>query len=233
MTCRYNWKPEHDCNKAARLCLRAFETFFDRSRGIVTAPGESDSAHAAGKRGSSRGVGALSVNKAGGKRRASATGTTLSSGGAEDHSADASPDIAPPQKKRGRPAAEPSEPDHAERSAKLLQGLSDYLVQCGGDAGMVDGWYTKTEYRKEGATAGTYDTYFFSPQHSALRTSRRLSGSLPGGSLTNCRPVMSCDRRTLPFSCRDRAVFFTRSSSCATRWRQDGRAESARKGCGS
>jgi hypothetical protein len=29
---------------------------------------------------------------------------------------------------------------------------------------MISGWYTKTEFRKEGATAGTYDSYFFNTQ---------------------------------------------------------------------
>ena len=47
---------------------------------------------------------------------------------------------------------------------RLLQSLAEYLETCGGSQSMVDGWYTKTEYRKEGATAGTYDSYFFSPQ---------------------------------------------------------------------
>ena len=29
---------------------------------------------------------------------------------------------------------------------------------------MIAGWYTKTELRKEGATAGIYDSYFFNTQ---------------------------------------------------------------------
>ena len=31
---KYNWKPDHDCHKAARSCLRAFEHYFGRSRGL-------------------------------------------------------------------------------------------------------------------------------------------------------------------------------------------------------
>ena len=40
---------------------------------------------------------------------------------------------------------------------------------------MVDGWYTKTEFRKEGATAGTYDTYFFSPQGKRFRSRAEIA----------------------------------------------------------
>ena len=35
--------------------------------------------------------------------------------------------------------------------------------------------YTKTEYRKEGATAGTYDTYFFSPQQKRFRSRAEIA----------------------------------------------------------
>ena len=56
------------------------------------------------------------------------------------------------------------------RSDALLDSLGAYLETCGGTRSMVDGWYTKTEYRKEGATAGTNDSYFFSPQGKRFRS---------------------------------------------------------------
>ena len=52
----------------------------------------------------------------------------------------------------------------AARSEKLLASLAKYLEHCGGSAEMITGWYTKTEFRKNGATAGTYDSYFFNTQ---------------------------------------------------------------------
>jgi hypothetical protein len=54
--------------------------------------------------------------------------------------------------------------DPPERSEKVLASLAEYIESCGGTAEMVTGWFTKTEFRKEGATAGTYDSYFFNTQ---------------------------------------------------------------------
>lgn len=45
----YNWDPNHDCNKAARACLRTFEHYFMRSRGIETGPLEDDRPPPSGK----------------------------------------------------------------------------------------------------------------------------------------------------------------------------------------
>lgn len=76
--------------------------------------------------------------------------------------------------------AEPKKPkvvhaDESERSAHLLRGLSDYLENCGGSASMVNGWYTRTEFRKVGATAGTYDTYFFTPTGKRFRSKAEIA----------------------------------------------------------
>ena len=68
-----------------------------------------------------------------------------------------------PPKKR-RTSFDPADADSSERSVKLLASLAEYLEDCGGSAEMIKGWYTKTEFRKEGATAGTYDSYFFNTQ---------------------------------------------------------------------
>jgi len=62
-----------------------------------------------------------------------------------------------------------------ERSAKLLASLGDYLENCGGTHAMIEGWYTKTEFRKEGATAGTYDSYFFNSQGKRFRSKAEIA----------------------------------------------------------
>ena len=66
--------------------------------------------------------------------------------------------------KKPRTSFDPADADSSERSVKLLTSLAEYLEDCGGSAEMIKGWYTKTEFRKEGATAGTYDSYFFNTQ---------------------------------------------------------------------
>ena len=66
--------------------------------------------------------------------------------------------------KKPRTSFDPADADSSERSVKLLASLAEYLEDCGGSAEMIKGWYTKTEFRKEGATAGTYDSYFFNTQ---------------------------------------------------------------------
>ena len=40
---------------------------------------------------------------------------------------------------------------------------------------MVDGWYTKTETRSTGSTAGTYDTYFFHPSGKRFRSRAEIA----------------------------------------------------------
>jgi hypothetical protein len=69
--------------------------------------------------------------------------------------------------------------DSSEHSVKLLASLAEYLENCGGSAEMINGLYTKTHFRKEGATAGTPDSYFFTPQ---------VSGSAP----PSCREMVAC-----------------------------------------
>jgi beta-glucosidase-like glycosyl hydrolase len=73
-------------------------------------------------------------------------------------------------------AAKAEAAEAAARSEKLLASLAKYLEHCGGSAEMITGWYTMTEFRKEGATAGTYDSYFFNAQVSgSARRSRANS----------------------------------------------------------
>jgi hypothetical protein len=80
----------------------------------------------------------------------------------------------PPPPKKLRTSFDPAQ--EAERSVKLLASLAEYLENCGGSTEMINGWYTKTEFRKEGATAGTYDSYFFNAQVSgSARRSRANS----------------------------------------------------------
>ena len=63
----------------------------------------------------------------------------------------------------------------AERSSAQLAALAEYLEACGGSASMVDGWYTKTETRSTGSTAGTYDTYFFHPSGKRFRSRAEIA----------------------------------------------------------
>lgn len=170
----YNWKPDHQVHQAARACLRAFEHHFSRSRGLDVGPlVEGDGgASGGGKTPASGGKAKAAEEKVAGKKRKSSVGGSSSGGGPADAAgASSSPAAgasssmgAAPAKKRGRPAGDRESMDESERAVRLLQNLGEYLEACGGSQSMVDGWYTKTEYRKEGATAGTYDSYFFSPQ---------------------------------------------------------------------
>jgi len=48
-------------------------------------------------------------------------------------------------------------------------------VSCGGAEGLVDGWYTRTEVRKGGGTAGTFDTYFFTPAGKRFRSRAEIA----------------------------------------------------------
>jgi hypothetical protein len=85
----------------------------------------------------------------------------------------------PPPPKKLRTSFDPAQ--EAERSVKLLASLAEYLENCGGSTEMITGWYTKTEFRKEGATAGTYDSYFFNAQvsGSAAPSSEQPSRAQP------------------------------------------------------
>lgn len=75
----------------------------------------------------------------------------------------------------GKNVLDPDSMDSGERSAKLLQTLAEYLESCGGQQSLVDGWYTKTEYRNQGATTGTYDSYFVSPQGKRFRSRAEIA----------------------------------------------------------
>ena len=65
---------------------------------------------------------------------------------------------------------------HAFRIAtgtrQVLASLAEYIESCGGTAEMVTGWFTKTEFRKDGATAGTSYAYYFDTQVSRKRRRR-------------------------------------------------------------
>ena len=97
--------------------------------------------------------------------------------------------------------------DSSEHSVKLLASLAEYLENCGGSAEMINGWYTKTHFRKEGATAGTPDSYFFTPQ---------VSGSAAPSCAQPCRsfssahpphPAPTYTGQSLSLSRRGRALF--------------------------
>ena len=103
-----------------------------------------------------------------------------------------------------------------QRSAHLLKTLSEYLENCGGSRSMVDGWYTRTEYRKDGATAGTYDTYFFTPSGKRFRSRAEIARYFHLE--VRCgRPIRHRPRRCLPA-----AVCCTADTS----WQRSGRIPS-------
>jgi len=77
--------------------------------------------------------------------------------------------------KRARMRGSASEAGSADRDRELIAGLGEYLVSCGGAEGLVDGWYTRTEVRKGGGTAGTFDTYFFTPAGKRFRSRAEIA----------------------------------------------------------
>ena len=51
----------------------------------------------------------------------------------------------------------------SQRSTAHLESLGRYLESRGGSRSLIDGWYTITTCRKDGASAGTNNTYYLSP----------------------------------------------------------------------
>ncbi|EOD15627.1 hypothetical protein EMIHUDRAFT_211170 [Emiliania huxleyi CCMP1516] len=84
------------------------------------------------------------------------------------------PPSAQPHKKRHRDGGGGAA-GSADRDRELIAGLGEYLVSCGGAEGLVDGWYTRTEVRKGGGTAGTFDTYFFTPAGKRFRSRAEIA----------------------------------------------------------
>ena len=94
---------------------------------------------------------------------------------AENVATAAQPPQVKPQAKRGpgRPPKQPTDPD-----SRRMEDLRKCLKARGIPRAMVDGWSFRTEFRTEGATAGTNDTYYYSPwgkvcaprQHSRWRS---------------------------------------------------------------
>jgi hypothetical protein len=126
---------------------------------------------------------------------------------------------AAPEPKKPRTSIGLADADSPERSEKLLASLAEYLETCGGSAEMITGWYTKTEFRKNGATAGTYDSYFFNTQVSGSAAPsgarrRRERTALARTALqaqikphAPPHPAPTCAGHALPLSRRGRALF--------------------------
>jgi hypothetical protein len=57
-----------------------------------------------------------------------------------------------------------------EKELKGLEMLAEYIVDCGGEKGFLDGWYVTIEARKEGKTQGTSDMYYFSAANKKFRS---------------------------------------------------------------
>jgi hypothetical protein len=148
---KYNWSPDHPCNVAARAGLRDFEALFARVTGATPGPGSAPPQHALPQR----------------KRHRASQGAGASSGGrggADDSGG-----------KKARMRGSAGEAGASGRDQQLIASLAEYLESCGGEAGMVDGWYTRTEVRKGGGTAGTFDTYFFSPAGKRFRSRAEIA----------------------------------------------------------
>ncbi|KAL1524405.1 hypothetical protein AB1Y20_019300 [Prymnesium parvum] len=77
----------------------------------------------------------------------------------------------------GGAPAEPKKPrvEHSDECERTMKDLAEYLTSRGGSASMVDGWYVRTEYRKEGMTKGTYDKYFFTPNGKRFRSKAEIA----------------------------------------------------------
>ena len=60
-----------------------------------------------------------------------------------------------------------ADPRHVEPPpayyAECVRSLGQYLASCGGQQGMVDGWWAKIETRLTGNSAGTTDLYYYGP----------------------------------------------------------------------
>ena len=68
---KYNWKPDHDCHIAAKACLRAFEHYLGRARGIDVGPPLGSDAAAGAAAGGKAAKGSGSASGAGRKRKSS------------------------------------------------------------------------------------------------------------------------------------------------------------------
>jgi uncharacterized membrane protein len=144
---KYNWSPDHPCNIAARAGLRDFEALFARVTGATSSPAPAPPQHALPQR----------------KRHRASTGAGSSAGAGDGG------------EKKARMRGSAGEAGAQGRDHQLITGLAEYLETCGGSPGMVDGWYTRTEVRKGGGTAGTFDTYFFSPTGKRFRSRAEIA----------------------------------------------------------
>eukprot|EP00962_Isochrysis_galbana_P019769 scaffold5763_cov111-Isochrysis_galbana.AAC.1 len=147
---KYNWSPDHPCNVAARAGLRDFEALFARVTGATAGPGPTPPPQALPQR----------------KRHRPSAGAG-SSGGAGGHGGDG--------EKKARMRGTAGEAGAVGRDHQLIASLAEYLETCGGTSSMVNGWYTRTEVRKGGGTAGTFDTYFFSPAGKRFRSRAEIA----------------------------------------------------------
>lgn len=82
----------------------------------------------------------------------------------------------------------PKEPPTNEQQ---LDRLCKFVLDLGGTEDMVAGWTTKTETRKEGNSAGTHDTYYYSPTGSKFRSRREVAVHLKLVAPAPPRPVTS------------------------------------------
>lgn len=61
------------------------------------------------------------------------------------------------------------EPRARRTDDEHMHHLLDFVLLCGGNESMLDGWYTKTDLRQSGNSAGTTDTYFISDSGQRFR----------------------------------------------------------------
>ena len=81
---------------------------------------------------------------------------------------------------------------------KSLQQLIDFIQGQGGDEEALDGWYSTTEQRKSGDTAGTSDKYYINPDGAG---SKPRSGTISPPQPTTS-PVTARPNNPLPTSAR-------------------------------
>jgi len=71
----------------------------------------------------------------------------------------------------------PPEPNNTAASRRAIAALTAHICACGGTAELLAGWFAHSEVRKEGATAGTSDTYFFTPEGKRFRSRAEVARS--------------------------------------------------------
>jgi hypothetical protein len=64
----------------------------------------------------------------------------------------------------------PSQSHKSDKAAQGLKLLKEYVVECGGNADDLEGWYVTIESRKDGKTQGSTDMYYMTEKGKKFRS---------------------------------------------------------------